>query len=75
MASHGDADRGHQCDHVCQVSTSSVCQTLDEMEFERGVWSAAMNGEIQKVDTYLQNGGDANVLDTSGYTALVSTLI
>ncbi len=49
----------------------SVHQTLDEMEFERGVWSAAVDGETEKVRRYIRDGGDLNVQDSSGYAPLV----
>ena len=60
------------CEHA---HSSSVNQTLDEMDFERGVWSAALNGELDKVCKYLNTGGDPNARDSSGYTALVSNLL
>ena len=66
-------DSAHSC---CghQVAVQSVQQSLDEMDFERGVWSAALNAETDRINKYLQGGGDANATDSSGYTALVSTL-
>ncbi|XP_038049998.1 ankyrin repeat domain-containing protein 39-like isoform X2 [Patiria miniata] len=65
MATHRD---DHQCcNHTHQ---SPATQTLDELDFERGVWSAALNGETQKVRKFLDNGGDPNATDSSGYTAL-----
>lgn len=54
------------CDHT--HSSSGVCQTLDEMEFERGIWHAAQYGELEKVGKLLHRGVD--VRDRSGYTAL-----
>lgn len=53
-------------------SSSSYDQTMSEMDFTRGVWTAAMDGELQKVEAYLDKRGDPNAVDTSGYTALVS---
>ena len=60
----------HCCEHH---AASSVCQTLDEMEFERGLWSAALNGEMDRVKKLIADGRDPNGLDSSGYTALVSS--
>lgn len=54
------------CDHP--HSSSGVCQTLDEMEFERGIWHAAQYGELEKVEKLILRGVD--VRDKSGYTAL-----
>lgn len=54
------------CDH--SHSSSGVCQTLDEMEFERGIWHAAQYGELEKVEKFIHRGMD--VRDKSGYTAL-----
>ena len=63
----------HCCAH--HSATSSVCQTLDEMAFERGLWSAALNNEIDRVSKLLADGKDVNGLDSAGYTALVCTLL
>ncbi|XP_070538839.1 ankyrin repeat domain-containing protein 39-like [Ptychodera flava] len=63
-------DHSNGCSHG-QVTYSSIAQTLDEMDFERGVWSAAMNGEIERVKKYLDvDNGDPDAQDSSGYTAL-----
>jgi len=51
---------------------TSVCQTLEEIDFERGVWSAAVNGDTERVKTFLSGGGNPNVADSSSFTALVS---
>lgn len=60
--------------HDCSAHTSgapSVHQTLDEMEFERGIWSAAVSGDLEEVQRHLGKGENANRMDSSGYTALV----
>lgn len=54
------------CDH--SHSSSGVCQTLDEMEFERGIWYAAQYGDLDKVEKLIDRGIDLK--DKSGYTAL-----
>ncbi|KAK2837592.1 hypothetical protein Q5P01_014804 [Channa striata] len=56
------------CSHP--VSTPSVCQTLNEMDFERGIWSAAMDGDLERVRSLVQKGTDPNMRDSSGYTAM-----
>ncbi|KFM65637.1 Ankyrin repeat domain-containing protein 39, partial [Stegodyphus mimosarum] len=48
----------------------SVHQTLDEMAFERGIWSAAMDGNVEKLKHFLSKGVDPSICDPSGYTAL-----
>ena len=45
---------------------------FQELEFERGIWSAAMDGEQKKVEKLLQSGVCPSATDSSGYTALVS---
>ncbi|XP_029367205.1 ankyrin repeat domain-containing protein 39 [Echeneis naucrates] len=52
------------------VSSPSVYQTLNEMDFERGIWSAAMDGDLDRVESLVQKGTDPNLRDSSGYTAL-----
>ena len=42
------------------------------MEFERGIWLAAMDGDTEKVKRFLMKGTDPSCTDSSGYTALVS---
>lgn len=60
----------------CQnVTAKSTVQTLQELDFERGIWSAALNGEIQRIKEYLNKDGDPNVVDSSGYYALVCIII
>ncbi len=62
----------HSCCQHGQAALS-VHQTLDEMEFERGLWSAALNGELDRVQQLLSQSCDVNAPDTASYTALVST--
>lgn len=62
-------DHGHCC--TSNITTSSVYQTIDELEFERGIWSAALNGEDDKVKQHLRKGVNPNITDSSGYAALV----
>ena len=63
-----------QCN--CPSATTSVYQTLDEMTFERGIWSAALSGQVDEVKKCLTKGGDCvNSKDKYGYTALVSLLV
>ncbi|XP_004072588.1 ankyrin repeat domain-containing protein 39 [Oryzias latipes] len=52
------------------VSSHSVHQTLDEMDFERGIWSAAVDGDLDRVKSFIDKGTDPNLRDSSGYTAL-----
>lgn len=54
----------------CTGPASSVTQTVDELEFERGLWTAALEGDIQRVEALLRSGRDPNAKDNSGYTAL-----
>ena len=63
----------HACS--CALSSSSVSQTLAELSFERGIWAAAVSGNVGKVESHLEAGTDANARDTSGYTALVRHLV
>ncbi|MEQ2243494.1 hypothetical protein ILYODFUR_007545 [Ilyodon furcidens] len=61
----------HQCSCCSHaVSSPSVHQTLDEMDFERGMWSAALDGDLQRVKLLVLKGTDPNMKDSAGYTAL-----
>ncbi|XP_031344795.1 ankyrin repeat domain-containing protein 39-like [Photinus pyralis] len=62
----------HSCDnakHTC-VRHSSLSQTLDELDFERGVWPAAQFGDLKKVQKLINNGVDVDLRDSAGYTSL-----
>merc|ERR1712025_291352 len=65
--SHKHADH-RVCCHASSVT--SVNQSLDEMEFERGIWSAALEGNESRVQNLLKEGKHPNARDSSGYTAL-----
>ena len=42
------------------------------MDFSRGIWSAAMDGDESRVRKLLAEGTSVNAQDTSGYSALVN---
>ncbi|CAD5113247.1 DgyrCDS2426 [Dimorphilus gyrociliatus] len=60
-------DHNHQCS--AQYS-SSVQQSIAEMEFERGIWEPAVSGDYNEVKKFISKGVDVNRPDQSGYTAL-----
>ncbi|XP_008836214.1 ankyrin repeat domain-containing protein 39 isoform X2 [Nannospalax galili] len=62
---HGDCSC---CSHPGAVSV--VQQTLEEMDFERGIWSAALNGDLGRVKYFIQKPTDPSQPDSAGYTAL-----
>ncbi|XP_070690396.1 ankyrin repeat domain-containing protein 39 [Pempheris klunzingeri] len=63
-----DTHRCSCCSHP--ASAPSVHQTLSEMDFERGIWSAAMDGDLQRVQSLVLKGTDPNLRDAAGYAAL-----
>ncbi|ROI74418.1 Fibroblast growth factor receptor 1-A [Anabarilius grahami] len=65
MDSHGS-----QCTCSAHRSTPSVHQTLEEMDFERGIWSAAMDGDVERVRAFIKKGIDPNMRDQANYSAL-----
>ncbi|CAL8094044.1 unnamed protein product [Calicophoron daubneyi] len=64
----------HDHDSSCgcvSSATTSVHQTLEEMDFERGLWSAAAMGDMNRLDRLLSKSNvDVNTQDKYGYTAL-----
>lgn len=40
--------------------------------FPTGIWSAALDGDLERVRLFLKKGTDLNMKDQAGYTALVS---
>ncbi|KAJ8400957.1 hypothetical protein AAFF_G00389140 [Aldrovandia affinis] len=62
---------GHQCTCCAHnLATPSAHQTLEEMDFDRGIWSAAVDGDLERVRSFLRKGTDPNARDRSGYTSL-----
>ncbi|XP_023374597.1 ankyrin repeat domain-containing protein 39 [Otolemur garnettii] len=70
MAAPRPCADGPCCSHLSAVS--GVQQTLEEMDFERGIWSAALNGDLGRVKYLIQKATDPSQPDSAGYTALVS---
>ena len=66
--SHG---HGPDCSEHGGSGIGGVYQTLQEMDFDRGPWSAAVSGDLAAITKYLNKGGEPNLCDSSGYTALV----
>ncbi|XP_072243125.1 ankyrin repeat domain-containing protein 39 isoform X2 [Leuresthes tenuis] len=50
----------------CQCSTVSHCVSSSCA----GIWSAAMDGDLDRVKSLVQKGTDPNLRDSAGYTAL-----
>ncbi|XP_011693692.1 PREDICTED: ankyrin repeat domain-containing protein 39 [Wasmannia auropunctata] len=64
----------HSDDHktCCELTASryNVCQTVDEIGFERGIWTAALEGDVDRVNKLLRKGVFVDQPDSAGYTAL-----
>lgn len=61
------------CEHYCHHginATSNVFQSLNELEFERGIWHAAQTGDFDRLRKLIQRGEDVDRTDLAGYTAL-----
>lgn len=64
MNEHQHKD-GETC---CQHSTTAT-QSLNELDFERGIWTAALYNDLERLRKMIDQG-ETNRCDTSGYTAL-----
>eukprot|EP01111_Echinosteliopsis_oligospora_P003611 TRINITY_DN15668_c0_g1_i1.p1 TRINITY_DN15668_c0_g1~~TRINITY_DN15668_c0_g1_i1.p1 ORF type:complete len:138 (-),score=21.45 TRINITY_DN15668_c0_g1_i1:270-683(-) len=61
----------HKCDHkTCMHANAPATQTLEELNFERGLWTAAIQGDILKAKEKLNKKEDPNKRDESGYAPL-----
>lgn len=60
---------GHVHDSHCECKSSVAVQSLDEMDFERGIWAAALYNDLDKLDKLIALG-HTNKQDSTGYTAL-----
>ena len=47
----------HQKGCDCSSHPNSTAQTLSELEFERGLWGAAMENDTNKLTKLLNSGG------------------
>eukprot|EP01060_Flectonema_neradi_P017612 TRINITY_DN24479_c0_g1_i1.p1 TRINITY_DN24479_c0_g1~~TRINITY_DN24479_c0_g1_i1.p1 ORF type:complete len:211 (+),score=32.49 TRINITY_DN24479_c0_g1_i1:88-720(+) len=66
--SHSHAE-GEACQ--CVARAAPVQQTLDEMDWDRGIWCAVVEGNMRKVQQFLSsNSSWLEERDTAGYTAL-----
>lgn len=63
------AENHRNCNCVLNPTVQSVHQTLSEMDFERGIWSAVIYNEVKKVEKFIANGKTMDK-DNTGYTAL-----
>ena len=64
------ADHSACCGH--KSATTALHQTVDEMEFERGIWKAVIDADLGRVKELLGRDRTCiNKRDNSGYTALV----
>nr|XP_056716729.1 ankyrin repeat domain-containing protein 39 [Euleptes europaea] len=64
---------GHHKDGCCcshRSAVLSVHQNVEEMDFERGIWYAALNGDLEGVKKHVLKHGSVNSPDPLGYTAL-----
>ena len=60
----------HEC-HCLEHLPAGTAQSLDEMEWERGVWPLAMKNKHVALETRLaKHPRDVDAIDASGYTAL-----
>ncbi|ODM93225.1 Ankyrin repeat domain-containing protein 39 [Orchesella cincta] len=66
--------QGHTEDCSCCASVPtnpSVQQSLDELEFERSIWQAAIDNDVHKINKFSNaQKFDPNATDKYGYTAL-----
>ncbi|KAG9488838.1 hypothetical protein GDO78_005045 [Eleutherodactylus coqui] len=60
----------HRPGDGCCMGGPAVRETVQEMDFQRGIWSAAMDGDLKRVQGFIEKGTDANLPDNFGYTAL-----
>jgi len=62
----------HSCDCCSSAAPNpSVHQSLDEIDFERSIWQAAIDNDVTKIMKFSKSPNfDPNVADNYGYTAL-----
>ncbi|KAM9311217.1 ankyrin repeat domain-containing protein 39 [Gastrophryne carolinensis] len=68
--SRGCSSHPRGCDGCCMGAPPGVRETVQEMDFQRGIWSAAVDGDLSCVQRFIKKGTDPNLADNFGYTAL-----
>ena len=69
-----DINKSQECQCHHKPTNPSVHQTLDELDFDRGMWGSAVAGDVDDVRKKLKSSAyHVNDTDKSGYTPLVST--
>ncbi|XP_011867983.1 PREDICTED: ankyrin repeat domain-containing protein 39 [Vollenhovia emeryi] len=65
-------DHSHDPKTCCELDVPryDVCQTVDEIGFINGIWTAALEGDVDRVNRLLQKGVHVDATDSAGYTAL-----
>ncbi|XP_060553945.1 ankyrin repeat domain-containing protein 39-like [Ruditapes philippinarum] len=64
-------EKEHKCECAHSSTNPSVQQTLEELDFSRGIWTAALDGSYEDVVKFLEKKNDpVDKCDASGYTAL-----
>lgn len=64
-----DFHKNHGSHDKCNCKANVVAQTLDELDFERGIWTAAIENDLNRLKMFV-NRNEQNVTDNNGYTAL-----
>lgn len=69
-----DFERGDMLTLLCSLSRFLICNitTYWHALFFKGIWSAALVGDLERAKSFLTKGTDPNIKDQAGYTALVS---
>jgi ankyrin repeat protein len=66
-------DSSHDCNcHLSSNINKGVYETLDELDFRRGLWSSAQQNDIDELRQRLKSANSItiNQCDSSGYTPL-----
>jgi len=64
-----DLHVNHGTNDNCKCKSNVVAQTFDEMDFERGIWTAAIANDLERLQMFV-NRNKENAADKNGYTAL-----
>lgn len=68
-----DFERGTSpaCMFMYIIMSPHICILEDVNCLFVGIWSAAMDGDVERVRTFIKKGIDPNIRDQASYTALV----
>lgn len=64
-------EHDHDCSCCANLPNPSVQQNLDELDFERSIWQAAIDNDVRKIEKFAGSASfNPDAVDKYGYVQL-----